>query len=129
MNDLSSTPAENTPAGDNSAVTPANPVSLTAPALSAIREAMEAQKLDKLRIGVVPGGCSGFSYDLELVGDAKPTDLMFEQDGVKIIVDPMSAQYLKGVSIDFVTSLQGSGFKFNNPTARSTCGCGSSFSA
>jgi len=104
-------------------------VSLTPTACQAIKEAMAAQKLTKLRVGVVPGGCSGFSYDLELVNDSKPTDLTFEQDGVAILVDPMSAQYLKGVSIDFVSSVQGSGFKFSNPNARSSCGCGSSFSA
>ena len=104
-------------------------LSLTPAACQAIKEAMAAQKLTKLRVGVIPGGCSGFSYDLELVNDAKPNDVAFEQDGVSILVDPMSAQYLKGVSIDFISSVQGSGFKFNNPNARSSCGCGSSFSA
>src|SRR5690349_8894888 len=90
---------------------PTEPVlSLTPAACQAIKEAMAAQKLGKLRVGVIPGGCSGFSYDLELVNDTKPGDLNFEQDGVSILVDPMSAQYLKGVSIDFVTSVQGSGF-------------------
>jgi iron-sulfur cluster assembly accessory protein len=106
-----------------------NPLTLTPSALQAIKDAMGQQKLDKLRVGVIPGGCSGFSYDLELVGETKAGDLTFEQDGVKMVVDPMSAQYLKGVSIDFVTGLQGSGFKFSNPNARHTCGCGSSFSA
>ena len=104
-------------------------LTLTPAACQAIKEAMAAKKLTQLRVGVVPGGCSGFSYDLELVNDHKPTDVVFEQEGVTVVVDPMSAQYLKGVSIDFVTGLQGSGFKFSNPNARSSCGCGSSFSA
>lgn len=104
-------------------------LTLTPAACQAIKEAMAAQKLTKLRVGVVPGGCSGFSYDLELVNESKAGDIAFDQDGVSVIVDPMSAQYLKGVSIDFVTGLQGSGFKFVNPNARSSCGCGSSFSA
>ena len=106
-----------------------NPVSLTRAACEAIKTAMTEQKLTTLRVGVVPGGCSGFSYDLELVNDSRPGDFAFEQDGVKVIVDAMSAQYLKGVSIDFVTSVKGSGFKFSNPNAQSSCGCGSSFSA
>jgi len=118
------------PAADLATKPVAAPVlSLTPAACQAIKEAMAAQKLTQLRVGVVPGGCSGFSYDLELVNDHKPTDLTFEQDGITIVVDAMSAEYLKGVQIDFVTGLQGSGFKFENPNARSSCGCGSSFSA
>lgn len=108
---------------------PSNPVILTDAAIGALRDAMTQQKLDTLRIGVVPGGCSGFSYDLELVSETKPTDIQFEQGGVKMALDPMSASYLKGVRIDFVTGLKGSGFKFENPNAQSSCGCGSSFSA
>ena len=124
----STTPA--TQPADKAQQPAAEPViTLTPAACQAIKEAMAAQKLTQLRVGVVPGGCSGFNYDLELVNDHKPNDLVFSQDGVTVVVDPMSAQYLKGVSIDFVTGLQGSGFKFNNPNARSTCGCGSSFSA
>lgn len=123
LENTSTTPAATAKPADEPVLT------LTPAACQAIKEAMAAQKLTKLRVGVVPGGCSGFSYDLELVNDAKTNDLAFEQDGVAIIIDPMSAQYLKGVSIDFVTGLQGSGFKFSNPNARSSCGCGSSFSA
>ena len=104
-------------------------VTLTPAACQAIKSAMAEQKLDKLRVGVIPGGCSGFSYDLELVNEVRAGDLTNDQDGVTVIMDPMSAQYLKGVSIDFVTSVQGSGFKFSNPNAQSSCGCGSSFSA
>jgi iron-sulfur cluster assembly protein len=105
------------------------PLTLTPAACQAIKTAMAEQKLDKLRVGVIPGGCSGMSYDLELVNEVRAGDLTHEMDGVTVIVDPMSAQYLKGVSIDFVTTVQGSGFKFSNPNAQSTCGCGSSFSA
>jgi len=78
---------------------------------------------------VVPAGCSGFGYDLNLTKEAQPNDLVWEQDGVKIATDEMSKQYLIGTEVDYVTGLHGSGFKFNNPNAKSSCGCGSSFSA
>lgn len=81
-----------------------------------------------LRISVVGGGCSGFSYQLSF--DA-PTaeDRVLEYDGVRVVVDPTSAPYLAGTEIDFVETLHGGGFKFSNPKATHTCGCGSSFSA
>ena len=81
-----------------------------------------------LRVAVVGGGCSGFSYQLSF---EEPTseDAVIECDGVRVAVDPTSAQYLAGVEIDFVESLHGGGFKFSNPGATHTCGCGSSFSA
>jgi iron-sulfur cluster assembly accessory protein len=107
------------------------PVALTSNAVDKVKEAMAAQKLDGhcLRIAVVGGGCSGFNYDLDLVREAKPTDLTYELTGVKVAIDQNSVPFLDGTVIDFVETLQGAGFKFNNPKAKSTCGCGSSFSA
>ncbi|MBK9188920.1 MAG: iron-sulfur cluster insertion protein ErpA [Phycisphaerales bacterium] len=83
----------------------------------------------RLRVGVKGGGCSGFSYTLDLTETQKETDEVFEQHGIKIVCDPKSLLYLAGTTIDFREELMGRGFVFNNPNATSTCGCGSSFSA
>jgi iron-sulfur cluster assembly accessory protein len=106
------------------------PITMTAKAVEMVKNAMEQQKLEgfTLRVGVIGGGCSGFNYDLDLVKETRPTDFLFEINGLKVAVDPMSAQYLKGTDIDYVEGLQGAGFKFGNPNAKNTCGCGSSFS-
>ena len=82
-----------------------------------------------LRVSVQPGGCSGFRYGLLIEEQAAEDDLILEQDGFKVLVDPFSAQYLNGVTIDYVSSMQGSGFTFKNPNATGGCGCGSSFTA
>jgi iron-sulfur cluster assembly accessory protein len=84
---------------------------------------------DALRIGVRGGGCSGFQYSLELIDskNAKPEWTEEDHDGLRVFVDPMSAMYLEGVTLDYIESLDGSGFKFNNPNVKTTCGCGSSF--
>lgn len=111
---------------------PRKPVlDLTPKAIEMVKKAMVDQKLEgfTLRVGIVGGGCSGFNYDLDIIKETRPTDFLFALDGLPIAVDPMSAQYLKGMSIDYVEGLQGAGFKFNNPNAKHTCGCGSSFSA
>ena len=84
-----------------------------------------------LRVFVQGGGCSGFQYGLmidEGEGDAQ-TDQIFEVHGVKVLVDPISLRYLKGAEVDFVDNNMGGGFTIKNPNAKSTCGCGSSFSA
>jgi iron-sulfur cluster assembly protein len=81
-----------------------------------------------VRIAVVGGGCSGFSYQMAFDNGASATDKVVEFDGLKVFVDQISAQYLKGTEIDYVETLEGSGFKFTNPNMRTTCGCGSSFS-
>lgn len=109
---------------------PERPVGLTEKAVAKVKEAMEQQKLEGhwLRVAVVGGGCSGFNYDLDLVREAKEGDLKYELAGLQVAVDRMSARFLDGTVVDFVETLQGAGFKFNNPKARSTCGCGSSFS-
>ena len=82
-----------------------------------------------LRVGVVGGGCSGFSYQLNFDAEARDGDQVVEYDGIRVLIDATSAQYLAGTEIDFVSSLHGGGFKFSNPKATQTCGCGSSFSA
>ena len=82
-----------------------------------------------LRVSVLPGGCSGFKYSLNIEERALDDDLVQEVNGVRVFVDGFSAQYLTGVTIDYVSSMQGSGFTFNNPNATGGCGCGSSFTA
>ena len=81
-----------------------------------------------LRVAVVGGGCSGFSYHMAFDNQENPTDNVYEFDGLKVLVDQMSEMYLDGVQIDYIESIEGAGFKFNNPNVKSTCGCGSSFS-
>lgn len=82
-----------------------------------------------LRVSVQPGGCSGFKYSLVIEDKPAEDDLVISGDGFKVFVDPFSAQYLNGVTIDYVSSMQGSGFTFKNPNSTGGCGCGSSFSA
>ena len=90
------------------------------------RENMEGYGL---RVAVVSGGCSGFSYGLDFEKQERPGDLVLTMDGVKVYLDQTSAKYFTGTVIDYVSGLQESGFKFNNPNVKSTCGCGTSFSA
>ena len=82
-----------------------------------------------LRVSVQPGGCSGFKYGLLIEDAPAEDDLVLQQEGYQVFIDPFSAQYISGVVIDYVTSMQGSGFTFKNPNATGGCGCGSSFSA
>ncbi len=82
-----------------------------------------------VRIGVQGGGCSGLSYNLNFDTKVSEYDEVIETDGVKFVVDAKSALFLKGTTLDYVTALMGGGFKFVNPNAKSTCGCGESFSA
>ena len=82
-----------------------------------------------LRVRVVPGGCSGFQYSLNIEEESRPGDHVFEQHGIRLFVDMFSAQYLNNVEIDYVTSVMGQGFTFKNPNATGSCGCGSSFTA
>ena len=106
------------------------PIALTPKAVEMVKDAMAREKLTGygIRIGVVGGGCSGFQYSMDFENAQKDGDAVYEQEGVKLYVDPMSSMYLQGVTIDYVIGMQGAGFKFNNPNARNTCGCGSSFS-
>ncbi len=82
-----------------------------------------------LRVSVQPGGCSGFKYGLLIEDAPAEDDLVLDQGEFRVFVDPFSAQYISGVVIDYVSSMQGSGFTFKNPNATGGCGCGSSFSA
>ena len=82
-----------------------------------------------LRLGVLGGGCSGLSYQFKFDTKERPTDKVYEYDGVKIFVDPKSLLYLNGMTLDYQESLMQSGFVFDNPNAKKACGCGTSFSA
>ena len=82
-----------------------------------------------LRVRVVPGGCSGFQYSLNIEEQSREGDFVLDDKGVRLFVDMFSAQYLSGVEIDYVTGVMGSGFTFKNPNATGSCGCGSSFTA
>lgn len=106
-------------------------IQLTERASDKVREIQQAEGLQGqgLRVRVIGGGCSGFSYDLffdDVVN--QDVDEVFEARGIPVYIDMMSLTYLEGTEIDYVEGLYGAGFKFNNPTAKSTCGCGSSFS-
>jgi iron-sulfur cluster assembly protein len=107
-----------------------SPVIITDKAVEAIKHAIsqEGEPGDGLRVSVVGGGCSGYQYNLDFDKEARMGDIELKFDGVTVFVDPISAGYLQGTTIDFVTGLNGTGFKFNNPNAKRTCGCGSSFS-
>lgn len=91
--------------------------------------ARDSRSGSALRIAVTDGGCSGYSYKLAFDDQQRPEDIILDCNGVKIFVDPASAPYLAGTVIDFVGGLYGGGFKFTNPNATATCGCGTSFSA
>ena len=82
-----------------------------------------------LRVRVVPGGCSGFQYSLNIEEDSRQGDFLIERHGIKLFVDMFSAQYLNGVVIDYTSNMMGAGFTFENPNATGGCGCGTSFSA
>ena len=106
------------------------PITVTATAVAEVRRYMEEQGATDaagLRVGVLPGGCSGFQYGLNIEDEPGEDDMILESNGVKLFVDPFSLQYLTGVEIDYVSTFQGSGFTFNNPNASGGCGCGSSF--
>jgi iron-sulfur cluster assembly accessory protein len=106
-------------------------VQLTETAITKVREILDTQepKPAGLRIAVVGGGCSGFSYSMAFENSPGMLDKTYTFDGLKVYVDQASLLYLDGAQVDFVETLEGSGFKFNNPNVKSTCGCGSSFSA
>ena len=108
-------------------------IHLTETAAKEISTIIEQQELDaekiRLRVGVKGGGCSGFSYLLDLTEQHRDNDEVFEAHGVRIVCDPKSYLYLNGPTIDFKDEVMGRGFVFSNPNATTTCGCGSSFSA
>src|SRR4029077_7336754 len=104
-------------------------VKLTEVAAGKVKEIMSQQNPapSVLRVAVVGGGCSGFSYHMDFDNSENSFDNVYEFEGVKLVVDQMSEMYLDGVQIDYIETLEGAGFKFNNPNVKSTCGCGSSF--
>lgn len=108
-------------------------LTLTDKAAEEVRKFLAAEKAPPatagLRIAVLPGGCSGFKYSLNIEDAAAPDDLQAELQGIRVFIDAFSLQYLNGVTVDYVSSMQGSGFSFHNPNSTGGCGCGSSFNA
>lgn len=101
-------------------------VTLTDIAATKVREFLNGQAEAGLRVGVRGGGCSGFQYALAL-DEKRDDDLVFEDRGIRVIVDPQSLQYVEGSTVDYTESLMGSGFEVKNPNVVASCGCGSSF--
>ena len=108
----------------------ATPVKLTDSAIAKVKEIMATQDPIPagLRIGVVGGGCSGFQYSMSFENQGGMMDKVLRFEDLKVFVDATSAMYLNGCTVDYVETLEAAGFKFDNPTVKSTCGCGSSFS-
>src|SRR5690242_12336173 len=105
-------------------------VQLTETAVGKVQEILDTQepKPAGLRISVVGGGCSGFSYSMAFENSPSMLDKTYSFNGLKVYIDQASLLYLDGAEVDYVETLEGSGFKFNNPNVKQTCGCGSSFS-
>ncbi len=122
-----------TPETTNAPAANAPPMSMnvTDPAVTEIKKFMTSEEglpeTAGLRVRVVPGGCSGFQYSLNIEEDSRQGDFVLDEKGVRLFVDMFSAQYLNGIEIDYVTGVMGSGFTFKNPNASGGCGCGSSF--
>jgi iron-sulfur cluster assembly protein len=104
-------------------------INLTDSAINAVRNAITTsdKPVDGLRIMVEAGGCAGLKYNMGLVSGSEAEDTVIEREGVRVLVDHKSLEYLEGTTIDFVVALEGSGFTFENPNAKSSCGCGKSF--
>ncbi len=119
-------PSEHRPTEDDS-----DGLQLTDSAVAKIHALVEESETPALglRVGVRGGGCSGFSYFMEvaLEGTVKESDLVFEKDGARVFVDPRSMRFLRGTVLDWKTTLMGSSFEFRNPNVKNTCGCGASF--
>ncbi len=107
---------------------PSEGIVITANAAKEIRRQADKRGTPEafIRVGIRGGGCTGFSYVFEWEAEPKPTDKVFTDHDVKLVVDPKSYLYLRGTELDFVTSLMGHGFKFNNPNVQGACGCGES---
>ncbi len=122
-----------TQAPENQALPEGFVLTITDNAVAEVRKFLAADDIPQetagLRVSVLPGGCSGFKYSLNIEDKALEDDINAEIGGVRVFLDAFSAQYLNGVTIDYTTSMQGSGFTFNNPNSTGGCGCGSSFAA
>ena len=105
-------------------------ITLTDTAASKVKDLIEAEGEEglALRVAVRPGGCSGFSYEMFFDSDVATDDVTVDYGGVKVVVDPSSAQLLTGATLDYKDGLQQAGFSIDNPNAQRTCGCGQSFS-
>ncbi len=106
-------------------------ITLTPTAIGKVKEILDMQdpKPAGLRIAVVGGGCSGFTYSMAFENNPGLLDKTYDFEGLKVFIDQASMLYLDGARVDYVETLEGSGFKFDNPNVKSTCGCGSSFQA
>jgi iron-sulfur cluster assembly protein len=107
-------------------------ITVTPTAVTEVQRFMQEQGAAEtagLRVAVLPGGCSGFQYGLNIEDGSQEDDEIMESNGLRLFVDAFSVQYLDGVEIDYVTTMMGSGFTFKNPNATGGCGCGSSFTA
>jgi len=124
-------PTENVqPAAPTPPPAPEGPIALTPKAVQMVKITREQEGIDPsfgLRVAVRGGGCSGFEYALDFDGEIRDTDYVLDYDGLKVVVDSVSARYLEGTTVDYVLGMAGTGFKFINPKATGTCGCGSSF--
>ena len=105
-------------------------ITLTPPAIDKVRELIDAEEdAQALRLGVKPGGCSGFQYEMFFDSNFDELeDFVKDFDGVKVVIDRESAEMIEGTEVDFVDGLQGAGFKISNPNVTRSCGCGNSFS-
>jgi len=103
-------------------------IALSSSAAAQIKQIIKDQDAEYLRVSVIGGGCSGFSYQYDLVNEAEADDLRIEKDGATVLVDPMSAEFLTDSVIDYVDELIGASFQIKNPNAVAACGCGTSFS-
>ena len=117
----------------SAAATPTIEMNVTDSAVEEIRRFLAGEddlpETAGLRVRVVPGGCSGFQYNLNVEEASRNGDIVFEKGGVRLFVDMFSASYLNGITIDYTSNVMGSGFTFENPNATGGCGCGTSFSA
>ncbi len=127
---MDTTVAASTTTDHSTSTQPQTVFTLSERAVEQIREVMKSQNLHDhfLTVRVVPAGCSGLGYDLNLVKEKKDGDMTWSQEGIVIVTDALSVQYLQGTIVDYVKTDTSAGFKFENPNAKSSCGCGSSFS-
>src|SRR5258705_1736622 len=128
---MSANQTTTTPTATPVPAAPAVSLSVTEPAAAEIKKFMSSEEglpeTAGLRVRVVPGGCSGFQYSLNIEEESRQGDFILDDKGIRLFVDMFSAQYLNGVEIDYVTNMMGSGFTFTKPNATCSCGCGTSF--
>ena len=112
-------------------IVPEPALKISAAAVARVRELIreEGDPALKLRVFIEGGGCSGFQYGFSFDVDRAEDDIVLDRDGVELLVDPLSMQYLEGAEVDYVEELSGAQFVIHNPNAKTTCGCGSSFTA